>query len=369
MEMSLDAKALNGLPYSRSSLGVSWLEWARIQACPQRRRMQVHEQLFLNPFHKWARYRRFPTTFVIHVLLVLLVSCQVLFYLGKDINHAHCSSQHFSRLFLGTPKGSLVLYEPQELQEAVRKAVKGIFEINDNTFNDVKLVVNGVIFPDTLPLKLRYRNQSTEVVELSGAKMKDELNSKEYLVQALPVLYNNDIRFLEDISIQFGLVEVVHQPIKKTPFMLFIAPLVRTRSEESHFAWNLTTTFDGTAVGRYVGSLGYSLRVSQNDNASFSHSGLHVCVICLAGLSIVLILRKVWRSIVILHRMHGASKRIQDELSPSEQLAVFNLWWGVSLLSHFFQLWATINAMEKAPDVSTRVARVGHLQSNCSQSV
>lgn len=322
----------------------------------KRRKMSVHEELFLNPFEKWFRYGRFPTMFFVHAVLVLLVTCQVMYYLQRDITHACQAACHFSSLFLGTPSGSVTLWQPGELQDALENAVQNIFEINDVTFNDVIYTRRGLAAlqsPDPreqhreLGVFLRYRNASTCEVKLTREAFVNEASGKvkKYLEERLPILYNRDIRHLQELFIGVDLLETVHE-----------------LPAQGHFLWRMLLRFDGRSVGRFVATLTYSLDSSVERSAGWFWQDR--LVMAFATFSILLILRKLIRSFRVLLRLRRAAAQASAassvlRLSWKDELALFSWWWGVSAFCNVFQIVASAACLRRTTDVVERFSLLG----------
>lgn len=325
----------------------------------RRRRISIHERLFLNPFDKWTRFGFFPTKFALHVLLLILVTYQVMSYLRKDIKHACHTGQHFSMLFLGAPEGSTMLMQPKELQRDFLTAVHNVFFLNDVTFNDVYLVVNHVPNPATLPILVRLRNQSSRIVDLSRSAFlaAEPAGAEEYLRRALPELYGKGIRHLQELSMGFSIVETMHHAPRA----------VGARPTKGRYDWDLLVQFDGSHVGKFVGRLSYKMGTDiLADDYSYA---LNIWIMVLATVGLALIARRILQTFQILltirRQVNLSRAQLSQEtsallaLSWKEEMALFNWWWAVSALCHVLQLAATANCMRVTRDVTNRFALLG----------
>eukprot|EP00929_Paragymnodinium_shiwhaense_P052262 TRINITY_DN26187_c0_g2_i2.p1 TRINITY_DN26187_c0_g2~~TRINITY_DN26187_c0_g2_i2.p1 ORF type:complete len:899 (+),score=184.80 TRINITY_DN26187_c0_g2_i2:155-2851(+) len=339
-----------------------WISrWLAVSMCSElsrmgtsrKSRMRIHEQLFLNPFHKWQRYRVVPVAFITHALLVVLVTLQVMYYLRYDITHASSAAQHFSSLFLGTSQGSRTLLQPEELRSTIEQSVRNIFDINDVTFNDVTYMVNGVHNADALPVRLLFRNGTVKSLNLSRSDFFGGENARSYLKQTIPYVYDTRVQELETLLFDFEIREKVQIP----PYDL-------------EYIWNLTTCFDGTQVGRFKGTLTYTMGTNKQ-TADFHydyHMALNFLILCLAVCSVGLTLRKVQRSVSVLLEVRKLMLEDVDDwdsgspsvnLSYADQLALFNLWWVVGLCSSACQIFASLRCLRPTNDVTLRFSMLG----------
>jgi len=317
--------------------------------------MRIHERLFLNPFSKWQRYGIFPVMFCLHMLLLVVVTTQVCYYMEKDITHASTTSQHFSHLFLGQSQGKRTLLSPDDLQDSLEEAVRNIFLVNDKTFNDVAYFVDGHEGADRLPYWMTFRNSTTRYGDLSRTDFMAEVGPHAYLQGEMPMVYGShfgtQIEDVQFIGIQFGIYEKVH----RLPSTM-------------EFYWNLTVMFDGTHVGKFVSSLSYTVGTIGDGNTDYFHAGLSWAVLLFAGISFVLVLRKVLRSLEVLVRVRAAcmdhdlrGRRYVDSenLSVEDQLSLFNVWWLLSLVGHCVQILASWKALQTTSDVTNRFSVMG----------
>lgn len=350
----------------RASVSSGWNKWRSRSS--QRKLLQeqisVSEQLFLNPIDQWYKYGRFPVALVLHALLVILVTCQVQFYIEKDIVHSYHTARHVAYLLLGTGTGKKHYYTPSHLQHAVQGAVSNIFDFQHVTFNFVELYFGPI--DGQLLVDVTMRNGSTSIIGIERQRFLD--GKEDYLKQVFPTLYSQEVRYLREFSFSFGMEEtVIDPPFIQRRFAKLLFPFVHETKEE-HFIWNVTTRFDGSSVGRFEANMAHTLRIDSGDNAKLEHSGLHLSVLALAGLSSMWIAREVFRSVGILKKVRQAAQRVAAEksddshaigLTLSEQCALFNLWWAFSIFNNIVQVYSTIVSMMVAPEVSRRLSLLG----------
>lgn len=338
-------------------------QWLCCRCCRRRkpRPMRIHERLFLNPFQKWQVFGVFPNTFFAHLSLLVMVTYQVMYYFYKDIDHACHTSRHFSALFLGTEEGAINLLQPEDLQKVFAQALLNTFDIDFVTFNNVRRTLDGAdCLQCDLPVHLSWRNgsRSTFIMERQyfGSRHTKNVSttSEEYLHTRLPFLYSSEIAFVEDIEFSFDIQEIFNDPA------VLLDSVIHAERQETQFRWEMHLRFDGTKVGRFRGSLDYSLFIFDSSR-SLSHDFMNILVLIMAVVSSALILRKVFRAAYVFYlvRQTLLQEQRSNALSWDNQLDIFNRWWGLSIVCHAMQIYATSRSMRLSPDVTQRFALHG----------
>jgi len=327
---------------------LSWL--SRTPSGVNQRLMPVVDQLFLNPFEKWSRYGRFPYTFLLHLLLLAVVTLQAVLLFDRDVQHVSRTVRHFAHLFVGsytTAYGqSVTFHERLALQQAFSRAVHNHFFINDMSIVNFKLVN-----PASLVVDVRWRNGTVDptTIEFSGFAKPNasEADAEAYLRSTVPFLYDN--RLLPQvamISMEHAFREIGYVPGARKAWVVDCA-----------YHWNVQTIFDGRQAGEFLGRV-----VSQaSDCQGVDWHPMHAVHLVCLGLAIVglfLILRKFWRSSRMVNTLR-ANTDVWERLSWKDLFMLFSGWWAVAIVMHAIQIVSCTVCLNSVPDIAVRFQSVG----------
>lgn len=321
--------------------------------------MRIHERLFLNPFEKWFRHGKFPMAFLFHILLLVLVSMQVLFYVARDVDHIWRTTRHLSSLFLNIREGKLTISRPVDMQDALANVVVTYFDINN-----ASLVHYEFLDHDLLKAMIKFRNGTDMHMSLTREHFKEP----GYLHSSMPFLFDNQLQTVEFISMTCGFLE-------KMPEGSHWPWLSRAWQSGSHltYTWHLALEFDGSVVGEFWGRLRSKVgTVAGADigNGVVLKDMLNFVVLIIAVICIGLISKKVCRSsrIGLAMRRRIAAARAEAEqhgdgsFSNVDVLpwgALFSSWWIVSIASHALQIAASLTCLQPTDDLTRRFSLLG----------
>eukprot|EP00929_Paragymnodinium_shiwhaense_P046097 TRINITY_DN23489_c0_g1_i2.p1 TRINITY_DN23489_c0_g1~~TRINITY_DN23489_c0_g1_i2.p1 ORF type:complete len:432 (-),score=84.28 TRINITY_DN23489_c0_g1_i2:102-1397(-) len=330
--------------------------WRKLKAfwlrCSRRRKqMMIHEELFMNPFHKCARFGIFPVVFVMHALLIVLVTWQVLFYLDRDIAHVSSTARHLSFTLLQTDGGTRELLKPKDLRLALEHSVRNLFLINDVTLATVVLVDDTSQEAQEVDMTLELHNRSTLEHKLSRAAFVDKQNAGVYLKHLLPFVYDDRIQTVRRLTL----------------FCRFWEQVIDKRRIPSQYQynWTVSVNFESWHHGKFVVHLPYVVRQSGIDTAVAMRVSSWL-VIGLAGVSAALIGKTIYNhlSIFLAVRRHTSRVRLSQDgvesLPLKDQLSLFSPWWIVALAAHALQVVSSFHCLrEEITDIASRMQLLG----------
>jgi hypothetical protein len=99
------------------------------------------DKITLGPIEKYQKWNRYPWKMLIHLLLVVMTTLQVLITIQADTNYSRTQSRVIDRIFL-TPEGEdddlsdrreRYIFSIPELQGYVKQSVENYYTINDQS--------------------------------------------------------------------------------------------------------------------------------------------------------------------------------------------------------------------------------------------
>ncbi|CAK9034919.1 Mucolipin-3 (Transient receptor potential channel mucolipin 3) (TRPML3) [Durusdinium trenchii] len=309
----------------------------------RRGQMHIVETLFLNPFEKWVLYGRFPCKFVVHLILSIVVTGQAVIYFQRDIEHVSRTNQHFVHMFTSTDP----LHSPYALQLAVADLISNHFLINNRSIVRYQLQ-----HPEELVMTLIYRDAERGQFSVESKHWLDSFAQQkhmEYLEEIFPLLFDvDDLQTLREIKAIQRMDELGNHCNKNSKDKNCLTCV---------YHWELLTVFDGHAAGDFVTRLDAKARDCQGKEWHLMHF-MSVCVAFFAVLSLLLVARKVCRSIKVI-RQFRSSSQTWARLSYRDVASMMSIWWAVTVLSNLLQLVAAAFCLSSQPEIGLRFTWVG----------
>ncbi|CAJ1381090.1 unnamed protein product [Effrenium voratum] len=123
------------------------------------------------------------------------------------------------------------------------------------------------------------------------------------------------------------------------------------------YHWELVTAFDGRAAGDFVSHLDALAKDCAAKEWQIMHI-LSVTVAILAVISILLIARKIRRSVRVISAFRSSSVT-WAQLSAQDIASMLSIWWAMALASNFVQLVAAVECLRLQPEIGHRFMWVG----------
>lgn len=101
--------------------------------------MPLIDKITLGPIEKYQKYNRYPYKMIIHVLIIMMTTLQVLITIQADTNYSRGQTKFLDRTFL-TPEGddddltdrrTRNIFSVQDLKVYVANSVKNYYILND----------------------------------------------------------------------------------------------------------------------------------------------------------------------------------------------------------------------------------------------
>lgn len=110
----------------------------------------IKDKILLGPIDKYRKYNRFPWKFLLHNLMLIMTTGQVLLICMENSNYAFNARKLWNNLFMTTPGGETVevgdyvwIYDVPTLVDFVNNTVQNYYQLNsDNMFDNMTQAVN-----------------------------------------------------------------------------------------------------------------------------------------------------------------------------------------------------------------------------------
>lgn len=304
--------------------------------------MQVEDRLFLNPFAKCQLHGKFPWSFTLHILLVIMVTSQVLFYTFRDVEHAQRTIRHFSKLFMADEKGKVDISQPSELQRQLHSAIHGAFYIRELSVAEYRLK------DDVVSVLVQWREKERRAVKKVLRKTPFVAGGEEYLQGQLPFLFGDgsihEFKRMKEITLELG----VREP--------------EDNYEAKCLDWSIQMTYDGAAQGEFHGNLLTEITPCGPPLDEAETVVLNLAVSFLALASLLRTAIKATRSLKVCQSLRQASREGRVEpLTCSEMMPLFSKWWALTILANIVQMAASMTCLRlpETTNLRRRFAALG----------
>lgn len=198
----------------------------------------------MTPIRKYEKYGRFPWKMVIHLLLVVLTTCQVVLVVNQGTTYAFSQYSLWNSLFInhniqGSTSpivNSFMLFSSKHVTSFVETSVKRYYDINSHTIDNYEFnyLDDGTKKPPKL--LVRYLDNASSL-------------NKGYLIEynLLPNDFgpfsDNADNFLDEVSdfdIEFNLIHEVNTYVE---------------TASNCYDWKITQKFDYSSHGIVIASL------------------------------------------------------------------------------------------------------------------
>ncbi|KAK3698180.1 hypothetical protein QZH41_019279 [Actinostola sp. cb2023] len=313
---------------------------------------------YMNPWQKYKARKRKPWKLVIQIFKIIIVTVQVVLF-GTDrfsvVTFLEDNRQALQHLFLNDysikSTGSKIIYTRDEALKYLRYAHGQYYNVADavGSYDYTYLDSNGSV-PRVMLCYERYTNVTFDPALDTFIVDKRIIPSCSYLPKP-----QGGYHIITNSSFQFGSLVSL-----KLNFTLNAINLkgVRSWDKPSCYALDVTITFDNSKLdGQMPISLGMKnrwLKCKTNSEidspegeighlilVGFLVFDVVVIVICL--LSLILCLRSLVKSLHLAKEARGYFKEvIDDPLTLSEIVELFNLWFCVIIVSDFLTILGSI---------------------------
>jgi hypothetical protein len=117
---------------------------------PTKNTLEFHEMHAMDPVEKFQRYNRFPYKMIIHMLLLIFTTCQVVLKVSESNKYSRSQERFLYNMFIdesdkrATDYNKIAyLYTAEDIKNHVQTSISNFFNLNTKSLEIVQLPENG----------------------------------------------------------------------------------------------------------------------------------------------------------------------------------------------------------------------------------
>ncbi|CAG9325808.1 unnamed protein product [Blepharisma stoltei] len=302
--------------------------------------LSLRDQLYMPPLEKYSVFGIFPWAMVIHLLLVLFASCQVVLIINSSALYSYSQLMLWNQLFLNKDvQGSdtslsytFTLFRINKLQSYVQETVEKYYDINSHAIDNYSFKYNE--YGDKKPVKMFVKYSDRE-------KAKDKHYSDEY------DLTTNDLGPFEFVNLK-DFLDLVSEFQLQFTLLHHLNPHVDTAS--TCYEWTISQIYQYTYHGTIEVFQEFDRGVCHSDsiNVFEKYIWLDILVLILSLSSIVITMLYLFNRALLISRLKYNPRATMayawDSLSTKEKLHFIDLWILVTIFGNLCQLFGSLSA-------------------------
>jgi hypothetical protein len=302
---------------------------------PKNGEVSIKDRLFLDPIGKYRKYGLFPWKLLIHLLLLIFTSMQIIMIVVESANYSYNQYVVWNKLYLvrGVAGDSTLLtfnyylFSIADLNSYFARTVENYFNINEHTVDTYQPHTDSLGEIEPMRLYVSYLDSSS--VADDGYLYSYDITPDDFG----PLDIDNARDFLNDVQSFYIEMKIRH----KLPSKVVLAC--------DCFEWTIRQFYDYSLHGPINVSLDLDVTICDEayDRYVRKLAWISILVLLLALASLGIIWSYiVSRAILISHIRGSESNRDWENLTFTEKMKFVNPWMFVTFIGNLFQIFGAI---------------------------